>query len=430
MEPHQSSKSNAACKVLVLGEDDRIVLSIVRSLGRAGIEVHLGWCRASSLAGRSRYTNTVHEIPWCPAQHDRWTGALDALIDRHDFDLIIPATENVVFALQKARQELTHASRFALSGEDAFRVASNKQATYELCEQLQISYPRTEQITHPNQFDALADGLGLPLIVKPCCSINAENKLGKDFVRVCRSREDALQYVRYLHERGSQMMLQQYRQGEGVGVELLACDGEILIALQHRRLHETTGHGSTYRETTPLDPRLLDACKKLMRRMNYMGVAMVEFRVDPNSDEWTLLEINGRFWGSLPLAEAAGVDFPLHLFEMIVAKRRKFKQTYRVGLRSRALANDIRWLWRRLSGRGKTFDADHTDSLGWVVNEVPWRHVLVAIWRGVTLRDRIDAFARDDMVPATWEILGLLKEALASLWASGIETPTSCDRVN
>ena len=38
-----------------------------------------------------------------------------------------------------------------------------------------------------------------------------------------------------------------------------------------------------------------------------------EFRVDAASDHWILVEINGRFWGSLPLAVASGMDFPLGL---------------------------------------------------------------------------------------------------------------------
>ena len=37
---------------------------------------------------------------------------------------------------------------------------------------------------------------------------------------------------------------------------------------------------------------------------------MVEFKYDPATDRAWLMEINGRFWGSIQLAIAAGVDFP------------------------------------------------------------------------------------------------------------------------
>ena len=110
-----------------------------------------------------------------------------------------------------------------------------------------------------------------------------------------------------------------------MGVELLADQGQILFAMQHRRLHETTGFGSAYRETVAVNPELRGACEALMRSLNYTGVAMVEFRVDEATGKWILLEINGRFWGSLPLAAAAGADFPLYLYQLLVDGRREFR---------------------------------------------------------------------------------------------------------
>ena len=43
---------------------------------------------------------------------------------------------------------------------------------------------------------------------------------------------------------------------------------------------------------------------------------MVEYRHDPLSGQYWLMEVNGRFWGSLPLATAAGADFPTMLADM------------------------------------------------------------------------------------------------------------------
>ncbi len=48
----------------------------------------------------------------------------------------------------------------------------------------------------------------------------------------------------------------------------------------------------------------------LMAALRWTGVAMVEFKHDPATGRSWLMEINGRFWGSIQLAIAAGVDFP------------------------------------------------------------------------------------------------------------------------
>ncbi|MFB3041919.1 MAG: ATP-grasp domain-containing protein, partial [Candidatus Poribacteria bacterium] len=119
--------------------------------------------------------------------------------------------------------------------------------------------------------------------------------------------------------------------GMGVGVELLAAQGESLFAFQHVRVHEPImGGGSSYRKSVALDSELLEASTKLLKALNYTGVAMVEFKVNFKTGAWVFIEINARFWGSLPLAVAAGADFPYYLYQLLVMGKRKFPQCYKI----------------------------------------------------------------------------------------------------
>ena len=68
--------SRIAGRVLVLGSDTRSFLAVVRSLGRAGIEVHVAWCPADAPALGSRYVHTVHSLP--PYEVDRLCDLLRA----------------------------------------------------------------------------------------------------------------------------------------------------------------------------------------------------------------------------------------------------------------------------------------------------------------------------------------------------------------
>jgi hypothetical protein len=68
------------------------------------------------------------------------------------------------------------------------------------------------------------------------------------------------------------------------------------------------------------------------------------------------MEINGRVWGSLPLAVRAGVDFPGRLADLLLdgapAKGVTARDTgYRPGVRARNLRLDIAWIGSVLSGR-------------------------------------------------------------------------------
>jgi len=78
-------------------------------------------------------------------------------------------------------------------------------------------------------------------------------------------------------------------------------------------------------------PLIMELGLSLLRSLNWVGVGMVEFKIDPRDGIPKLMEVNPRFWGSLQLAIASGVDFPCLLLRM--ARRENFEPVlrYKVG---------------------------------------------------------------------------------------------------
>jgi predicted ATP-grasp superfamily ATP-dependent carboligase len=70
---------------------------------------------------------------------------------------------------------------------------------------------------------------------------------------------------------------------------------------------------------------------QLLKALDWFGVAMVEFKLDPRDGIPKLMEINPRFWGSLALAIAAGVNFPLLLLRMSRGEDVEPIETYQTG---------------------------------------------------------------------------------------------------
>jgi len=124
--------------------------------------------------------------------------------------------------------------------------------------------------------------------------------------------------------------------------------GRPLAAFAHRRRREIplTGGASSYRESIPLDPRLFTWSVRLLEAIQWTGLAMVEFKVGPERME--LMEVNGRIWGSLPLAVASGMDFPALLARLLLdgedAVPELLENDYRLGLRCRDLQRDALWI--------------------------------------------------------------------------------------
>jgi protein-tyrosine-phosphatase len=191
------------------------------------------------------------------------------------------------------------------------------------------------------------------------------------------------------------ILIQENFSGAGVGVEALCRDGVILTAFQHERIHEPLmGGGSSYRKSAPLHPALLEATRKMMAALRYNGVAMMEFKVNLRTGQWVLIEINSRFWGSLPLSIAAGIDFPRYLYDMLLFGRTDFPRAYRHGFYARNWLKDLKWIGRNLR-------ADRSDP---TLMTQPLTQVALELLNPLLMRESSDTLTLDDPAPAWAEV--------------------------
>jgi predicted ATP-grasp superfamily ATP-dependent carboligase len=121
---------------------------------------------------------------------------------------------------------------------------------------------------------------------------------------------------------------------------LLLWNGQVVARFAHRRIREKPPSGgvSVYAESIATVPDLADRSEALLAGIGWRGVAMVEYKVDATSGTPYLMEINGRFWGSVQLAIDAGVDFPRLLAECALAGQPASIPAYRTGVH-------VRWWW-------------------------------------------------------------------------------------
>lgn len=385
----QYERGERAGRVLVLGTDDRVILAVARSLGRHGLTVHLGWCAPDSIAARSCFVSKTHCIPPYAANDNRWKDTLRDILQSEKFDLVIPCNDSTLVPLVANREDFAQFDNLYLLPDEVFSVVSDKFNTYQLALREGVQVPRGRVMDGTADADRLIEEFGLPLILKPQASITAHSVKVAHVVRRVRTRED-LQCA--LAELGSsRVLVQENFVGRGVGVEMLVQEGQVLFAFQHARIHETVEWGSTYRESVAVSPELLEAASRLMKAVGYTGVAMAEFIVNPETGRWVFLEINGRFWGSLPLAVNAGAEFPYYLYQMLVEGKRDFSPAYRHKVRCRNVLMDLNWVKSQRQTSG-------------------WRKTLLPVWMAAELasvvihRDYVDSFNLDDPAPQIAEL--------------------------
>lgn len=331
-------------KVLVLDADLAPALAVVRSLARHGLEIDVASHAENPLAGYSRHARSRLRYPdpmQAPLPFIDW---LNSHASGSAYDLIIPVTERTAVPLFRHRDQAGNLP-VALPANESLDIALDKAKTVNLASQLGVPVPQSWLIEQLESLDPLKQTLAYPVVIKPARSMGSADQgivqLGVDYAF---GESELVAKVTHALRFG-QVILQEYFRGQGVGIELIANHGKIEYAFQHLRLHELplTGGGSSLRKSVAVEPELLEASQKLMAALNWHGVAMVEFKWNPDTRQFRLMEINGRFWGSLPLAVSAGADFPAMLHELLTQGRISPRPPARLNMIGRKLGSDIFW---------------------------------------------------------------------------------------
>jgi len=400
------NKNHNNPKVLLLGQDYRILLSISRSLGRKNIQIHLGWCPKSSFVCKSKYVSKVHNIPLYSEEDDSWKKKLVSILKSERYTLVIPCDDKAILPVQKNRRELEKIAKFYLLSNKSFRITNNKKETYDIAKCLDIPIPVGRIINSPSKIEEIITEFQFPIVLKPLSSYNLKNLEYKNFVLKAYNPAELKKNLELLFQNNKEILVQENLIGKGIGIEVLAYQGQILFAFQHMRVHEPLrGGASTYRKSMPLYPELFEASKKLMNSLDYTGVGMIEFKFNDSTGQWALLEINGRFWGSLSLALMAEADFPFYLYQLLVKNIKVFKQKYNDNIYCRDFSKDLNW-------NMINFKADKSDP---TLSTIQISSLITEIKNVLLGRERIDSFTLDDPKPGIAEFALFVKSIFLHL---------------
>lgn len=328
--------------VLLLGAVPRTTTAIARSLHARGIPVDVA--ATSPLEPRipSRAIRYCTQLPPPDLAPGEFVDSLSTLIRKNGYDMLIPANDNALLAITYHYSELQNFVPLASPPPNIVNRILDKRVTLDIARNCGLRVPQTFTVADSAQLAQQASQLRFPVIVKP------GEKVRREEFKV-RRLNDVNEIARIFPEHrvfSPPMLLQEYCPGEGVGVEVLIHDGACVAVFQHRRLKELphTGGVAVVGISEAPDPNLLRSSLALLRALEWEGVAMVEFRHDSVNGSATLMEVNGRYWGTLSLAIQAGIDFPYYEWQLAHGQSPQVPRCYAVGLRCRWTAGYIRRL--------------------------------------------------------------------------------------
>ncbi len=294
-------------KVLVADAQALGMIGVVRSLGRAGYQVHAASRDPHALGLQSNFAaEAVVHPPYGSPQFRPW---LDAYLAQHGIDAIVPS-EGFLHAVLPDYGAITPLLPDAAPREVVERCLSKVLAQRRLLENPATAVHLPQGGIVSDEDPPLPDGASAgPFYLKGDARFSRGEATG-EVVR-CADRTELARTADALRSRYRALLWQAHVPGLKVGVSLWRHDGRFLGESMVLGIHQQphTGGMMSLRRTWWHERILADARAK-MEALGWSGVAMMEYKWDPASDDFWFIEINARYWGYLHLDLAAGKDFP------------------------------------------------------------------------------------------------------------------------
>lgn len=316
--------------------DDRKTLAIVRSLGRAGHEVVVGGDDFQGQAFYSKYVGRLVRYPHPASDPEGFLDALRRLLEREKFDALLPANDYTTVALAEVKSAWRSLVAMPVPDPGPLAITRDKFETGRLAREFGIRTPLTFSPSDEDELRQAAQRLSYP------CVFKLSKGAGAVGLRFVESWDHLLRCYRDRSGRSDMIfdrdrpLVQEFVPGEVHSLVALFCRGEPRAAMTQKRLRMYPARGGVgiYNETTA-EPHLRELGLALLKALEWHGPAMVEFLIRSDTGEAYLIEVNGRYWGTLDLAIRAGIDVPLMAARMAAEGDIEPVSNYQVGLRYR-----------------------------------------------------------------------------------------------
>lgn len=336
----------------------RGTLAAARGLTDAGWVVGVGTPDGSGMVTRSRSCARRHVVPRPRGDGEAFVDGVRRAVHEGGYDLVFGAGDEWMAALSAHRSAIP-----PCVPHPAFATVERALDKVELARcavQAGWSAPRTALADD----DAVDRWVG-PVVVK--CRTHWRpglEHLHRVEARAHCDAASAATRVRQLRTGGFEPLLQERVAGRLGALIGLFVDGRLVSRVQQ----ETSGTWPTpsgvscRAQTVEVDEELTDRAAWLLTALGWSGLVELQYLRDDAGRRW-LIDLNGRFYGSMALANAAGTNLADSWARQALGRRPPPLRDGRAGVRFLWTAGDLR---RAVTERRGGLVADVASTLRWL----------------------------------------------------------------
>jgi len=340
-------QSDRKRRVLTIVGDTQVGLWVVRSLARNGLEVHAITNTIHGQSAHSRYPVSSWLLANKPNENG-FTEEIIGLARQLDVGSIMPVSEGFHNALISLRDRLDEANIHLFSpSRECFDKATDKDFVHELCHELGI--PVAEGMRLDELIEKGPEStLEFPLVLRTRRQNVSDGKVPLK-AAYARNLDELLKWHRQFESFAYNVLVQEYHPGAEEHVQILMHNGEMFMTGDYiGEHHMPLAGGVTVQRITCNHQPVIDDTVRLLKALNWEGIAGVQYHYDPQTGKYIFLEVNPRFSGGLPTVVMAGFEAPFNLWQSHFEPDKMHKTDYRLGLRSRILGGDANWFLGQL----------------------------------------------------------------------------------
>ncbi len=300
----EKTAKNESFSVLIPDGDTPNTLSIVRCLGQFNkIKIFILSKVKKNPVRYSRYVFKFIYYSNGETKEDQLNAIIDA-INKTNADILLPIDVPAIRLVSEFNEVLSKLIAIApIPDVNSFDIANDKWLLSLWLKENNISHPKTILFKANNSLDEVISSLTFPIIMKPT------NGFGGKGIKIFQHAEELHNWYNEF-DHIQDFIFQPYIKGYDIDFSVICIEGKILVHTIQKSIKYLTDDPWAYAIEFAENDELYNLVREIVEKFKWSGVNHIDLRYDEDKCQFTVIEMNPRFWASVLATIFTGVNFP------------------------------------------------------------------------------------------------------------------------